>query len=170
MGNSGAGKSTLGRALAQRLEVPFLELDALAHQPGWTLLPDEPFAARIDAVTRENGWVVDGNYTRFRHLIWDRADTVVWFDLPRPVATWRIVRRTSGRLLRRHELWNGNRERLRNLVSRQPGQNIILWSIANHRRYGERYAAAAHDPRWRHLRFVRIRSAADARRLLASAW
>jgi adenylate kinase family enzyme len=34
-GISGSGKTTLGRRLAQKLDVPFTELDALMHQPGW---------------------------------------------------------------------------------------------------------------------------------------
>ena len=33
---SGSGKTTLGRELALRLDVPFHELDALNHGPGWT--------------------------------------------------------------------------------------------------------------------------------------
>jgi shikimate kinase len=32
---SGNGKTTVGRALAHQLDVPFVELDALVHGPGW---------------------------------------------------------------------------------------------------------------------------------------
>ena len=41
IGNSGSGKTTLGRALAELLGVPFVELDGIFHQPGWTELPTE---------------------------------------------------------------------------------------------------------------------------------
>ena len=36
---SGNGKTTLGRALAARLGVRFVELDALVHGPGWAETP-----------------------------------------------------------------------------------------------------------------------------------
>src|SRR5688500_3597481 len=35
VGSSGSGKSTLGEQLAARLDVPFIELDALYWEPGW---------------------------------------------------------------------------------------------------------------------------------------
>jgi len=34
VGSSGAGKSTLARAIAKRLAIPYVELDAFMHQPG----------------------------------------------------------------------------------------------------------------------------------------
>ena len=34
VGTSGSGKSTLGRDLAGALNVPFVELDSVFHQPG----------------------------------------------------------------------------------------------------------------------------------------
>jgi adenylate kinase family enzyme len=169
VGNAGSGKSTLGRPLAARLQVPFVELDAFAHQREWTPLPDDEFAARIDAATGADGWVVDGNYSRFRHLVWGRADTVVWLDLPRFTATQRILTRTLKRMVTREELWNGNRERLRDLLSRDPHVNIILWSLSHHAEYRERYERLSLDPAWAHLDFVRIGSTTDARRLLATA-
>ncbi len=43
VGTSGSGKTTVGRALAARLGLPFVELDAIFHQPGWTELPREDF-------------------------------------------------------------------------------------------------------------------------------
>ena len=84
VGTSGSGKSTLGAALAKRLGTEFLELDSVFHQPGWVPLPDEEFRRRVgDAVAGER-WVVDGNYSsKVRDIVWARADTVVWLDLPK---------------------------------------------------------------------------------------
>ena len=84
VGNSGSGKSTLGAALAARLGVPYVELDSIFHQPGWAELPRDEFRERVGALADGDAWVIDGNYTAVRDLVWARADTVVWIDLPRP--------------------------------------------------------------------------------------
>jgi adenylate kinase family enzyme len=166
VGNSGSGKSTLARALAAALRVPHVELDAIYHQRDWRPLPREEFQARVDALTTTGGWVVDGNYSAVRELVWGRADTVVWLDLPRATVMRRVVWRTVRRIALRAELWNGNREPWGNLFKRDPNESIIAWSWHRHAVYRERYLAAGTDPRWRHLTFVRIRSGPDARRLL----
>ena len=81
VGNSGSGKSTLASALAEHLEVPWIELDSIYHQPGWIPLPAPDFRARVEAAAAGDAWVIDGNYTAVRDLVWARADTVVWLDL-----------------------------------------------------------------------------------------
>jgi adenylate kinase family enzyme len=169
VGNSGSGKSTLARALAARLGVPHLELDSVYHQPGWQPLPVEEFVARVDAATRGDGWVVDGNYSTVRELVWTRADTVVWLDPPRRTVMRRIVWRTLRRIALRVELWNTNRERWRNLFTRDPNESVIMWAWHRHSTYRARYLAATTDPACRHLTFVRIRSRRDTRALLARA-
>ena len=166
VGNSGSGKTTLGKALAAKLEVPFLEMDSVKHQPNWQELPAEQFRARVAEAVAAEGWVLDGNYGSVRDLIWARADTVVWFDLPRRTVMWRVVTRTLRRMLLRQELWNGNREPISNLVRLDPNQSIIRWAWTRHHAYRERYTAAAADPAFAHLDFIRIASRADARRLL----
>jgi adenylate kinase family enzyme len=169
VGNSGAGKSTLAAGLARRLGVPWLELDGVYHQPGWTPLPVDELRARVDAFTRQPGWVVDGNYSVVRELVWSRADTVVWLDLPKRVVMWRVVRRTLGRLVRRTELWNGNRESWRSLVTTDPQRSIIAWSWQRHAVYRARFEAASRDPAWGRLTFVRLRSRRDVERFAASS-
>lgn len=169
VGNAGSGKTTLGRAIAVHLGVPVLELDSIRHQAGWVELPDPEFRRLVSAFTDRDGWVVDGNYGAVREdIVWSRADTIVWVDPPRWRAAVQIVRRSVLRVVLRRELWNGNRERVRNLLSLDPTESIILWAWRNHGRNRERYEAAFADPRWAHLDRRRLRSRRDVRRLLAS--
>ena len=138
--------------------MPHVELDAIFHQPGWTPLDEDTFRARVEQATDAPGWVVDGNYSAVRDAVWQRADTVVWFDLPYAVVMARTVRRTVKRVATRQELWNGNKEPWSNLFSWKPEKSIIAWSATRYRVYRQRYGDAEHDPRWAGLDFVHLRS------------
>jgi adenylate kinase family enzyme len=167
VGNSGSGKSTLAAALAVRLGVSYVELDSIFHQPGWTELPRDEFRTRVGAVAAGDAWVIDGNYTAVRDLVWARADTVVWLDLPRPLVMRRVIGRTIRRAVLREELWNGNREPSSNWLTLDPERSIIMWAWTQHAKYRERYAAAMADPSLAHLTFVRLRTPAEVRALLS---
>jgi adenylate kinase family enzyme len=147
--------------------MPRTELDAIYHQPGWKPLAVENFRARVDSVTEGEAWVVDGNYSAVSDIVWAKADTVVWFDLPFPTVMARTIGRTLRRTVTRQELWNGNREPLSNLWSFDPEKSIIAWTATRHGVYRKRYSQAERDPRWAALRFVRLRSQADADRFVA---
>ena len=168
VGNSGSGKTTLGRALAERLGLPFVELDSIYHQADWQPLEREEFRARVAAMVAGDGWVLDGSYSAVRDLIWARADTIVYFDLPRLTATRQVLVRTLRRGLTRQELWNGNREQLRNLLRLDPELSILRWTWIRHEKHRRRYREAAADPQLSHIRFVRIASRTDATRLLST--
>jgi adenylate kinase family enzyme len=95
--------------LAARLCVPFVELDAIMHyRPEWEDLPEADFRSAVAKVVAGDGWVVDGNYHVGRDVVWARADTVVWIDLPRRTVMRQVIGRTASRLIWRAELWNGN--------------------------------------------------------------
>lgn len=128
---SGSGKSTVGRRIAERIGAPYVELDALHHGPNWTEASADELQARVRPLVAEDRWVIDGSYRRkLGDLVVERADTVVWLDLPIRIWLRRLARRTFTRMLTREELWNGNRERLSFLFTERP--NIFGWAWQRH--------------------------------------
>lgn len=96
MGCSGSGKSTLGQALARQIGVPYVSLDALYWQPGWKPSDDATFDPKVAAEAAKPTWVIDGNYVRHAgELRRARADTVIWFDLPRWICLFRVLSRIA---------------------------------------------------------------------------
>ena len=84
---SGNGKTTVGRALTDRLGIPFHELDALHHGPNWTEATAAELRQRVEPILRSDAWVVDGVYrNKLGDLVLEHADVVVWLDLP--VRVW----------------------------------------------------------------------------------
>jgi adenylate kinase family enzyme len=169
VGTSGAGKSTFASALAAALGVPWLELDSVYHQADWTPLPAAEFRVRVAAVASGSSWVIDGNYSTVRDIVWARADTVIWLDLPKRTVMRRIVFRTLRRVGGRIELWNGNREHWRNFFTLDDQESVIAWAWKTHRSRRERYATALAEPANGHLRVVRLRSPRAVRRFLRAA-
>src|SRR5690348_11890586 len=152
VGTSGSGKSTSGAVLAARLGADFLELDSVFHQPGWVPLPREEFRRRVAAAVAGQRWVIDGSCSsQVRDLVWARADTVVWLDLPRRTIVRRIIWRSFRRAAGRIELWNGNRERWRNFFTLDKEESVIAWAWQTYASRRERYLAAMADPENSHL-------------------
>jgi adenylate kinase family enzyme len=170
VGNSGSGKTHLARRVAERLDLPHVELDALNHRPGWTEAPVAEFRAEVRSLLvlhaeAHGGWVVDGNYRSRIADVLD-VDVYVWLDYPRHVVVPRILRRTLERVLLRRELWNGNRERWSSLLRPRPEENIVLWSLTQHGNYRRRYeleSASDATTTW-----LRVRTPQEAERWLAS--
>ena len=157
---SGCGKTTVGRAIAERLRVPFVELDALHHGPGWTEASAEELQAKVKPIVESEAWVVDGNYRgKLGDLVLERADLVVWLDLPMRVWLPRLLRRTFGRIVNRKQLWAGNRESLRGaFVGRDA---LIPWSLRHYRRRRRVY-----PQRFGRFNVVRLQSQVEVDRFL----
>ncbi len=163
VGTTGSGKTTLARQVAQRLQIPHIELDALHWEPNWTSVSDDRLRKRVAEALSGDRWVIDGNYGQVRDLVWQRADTVVFLDYPFGVVLQRLWRRTLRRSLRQEHLWNGNRETfLKSFLSRD---SILLWMLRTYWQNRRKYPALVQQPAYTHLTMVHLRSPS-----LTQAW
>jgi adenylate kinase family enzyme len=165
VGTAGSGKTTLAAQLARLLNVRHVELDALHWGADWAEPPLDVFRARVADALNVDAWVVDGNYSKVRDMIWERADTVVWLDYSLPVILVRLAKRTFHRTATGEELWNGNRETFRRaLLSRD---SILMWALKTYRRRRREYPLLFGKPEYRHLTIIHLASPGAADRWLA---
>lgn len=156
-GTSGSGKTTLAGAIARRLDIPHVEIDALFHGPGWT--PRPTFEADVEAFIARPAWVTEWQYSMVRDRVADRAELMVWLDLPRAVVMRQVITRTLDRRWHQRVLWNGNIEPGLHTFFTDP-QHIVHWAWRTHPRTAQRMAAlAARRPE---LPIVRLTSHAQA--------
>ncbi|MEW6493215.1 MAG: AAA family ATPase [Cyanobacteriota bacterium] len=155
VGTTGSGKTTLARQLAQQLAIPHVELDALHWQPNWTPASVSIFRDRVSQALSGNNWVVDGNYSKIRDIVWSRADTIVWLDYPLPVIMRRLLRRTWRRVVMQEELWSGNRETWQQTFSRD---SILLWALKTYRKKRKEYPLLFQNQEYAHLTVIRLNS------------
>jgi adenylate kinase family enzyme len=165
VGTTGSGKTTLAAELARRLSVPHVELDALHWEANWVEAEREVFRERVSQVLSGDTWVVAGNYSKARDLVWSRADIIVWLDYPLSLILWRLLWRTVKRTITQQDLWKGNRERFREqFFSRD---SLFLWALQSHPRHRRKYPADLDDPAYAHLRLVRLHSPRETEDWLA---
>ena len=165
-GTSGSGKSTFGEALAKRLGVAYVELDALHHGPNWSEPTAEEFRAKVQAAmdAAPDGWVIDGNYeSKLEDTVIGAADTIVWLDLPFWVKARRLLRRTAHRIRHDVELWSGNKENWRNVLIGRDA--LFWWMVKGHFRHRRQWPRRYDGD----LRFVRLRSVDEAKDWLERA-
>ena len=159
LGTTGSGKTTLSHRLSERLQLPAIELDAFRHGPNWSETPDDEFRQLIADSLSGEGWIVDGNYSVARDIIWPRATTLIWLDYSFPLVFWRLFWRTMTRGIMRKRLWNDNREDLwRHFLTRD---SLFLWAIRTHwsRRKSLEYVLSL--PEYSGIEVKRFRSARE---------
>jgi adenylate kinase family enzyme len=156
VGATGSGKTTLAMKAAQRLGIPHIEVDSIYWGPNWTPIPLEDFRRWIDEATSGARWIIDGNYSKVRDLVWGRADTLIWLDYPFWLVFFRLLRRSIPRIFSKQALWNGNREDFQNMfLSRD---SLFVWLFQSYPRQKETYPELIMDPIYSHLNFIRLRS------------
>jgi adenylate kinase family enzyme len=152
IGSTGVGKTTLAINLAQTLNLNHIELDSLFWGPDWTPTPKGQFKEKLALQMASNQWVIDGNYSFARELIWPQADTAVWLDYPLPIILWRLFRRTLRRTFNQEHLWNGNQERFTNQFL--SSDSLFLYAIKSKKKHRLQYPQLFNSPDYAHLQVI----------------
>ncbi len=166
IGNSGSGKSTLGRALAARLNIALVELDALNWRPCWTALSTEDpeqWERVVGEAIAGDEWITDGNYSKGAlPQILPRATDVIWLDYSRALIVARVLRRSFLRAISGEELWpgTGNREDFRRWLR---ADHPIRWTWDTYRGANERREARFAGAEVAHARRHRFRTPRETR-------
>lgn len=165
IGTSCSGKTTFAQRLAQLTGVQHVELDAINWLPNWTPRPNGEFRMLVEEAVAADEWVLDGNYSRTRDIVWSRATALIWLDYSFRVVAYRALSRTMGRVFDKQILYSGNRETFgKAFLSRD---SILLWVLRTYRRRRREYSLLLQGVQGTHLRVCVFRTPAEADRFLS---
>ncbi len=162
IGTSGSGKTTLAQQISIHLGIQHVELDAYRHGPNWTETPDTRFRCHIRQALSTGDWIVDGNYSVVRDIVWSKATKLIWLDYSVNLVLWRLLKRTLKRCLLRKELWNGNRENI--LQHFFTKDSLFLEALKTHWSMKIEIQKTLKQPEYSHIQVTRIHNSQSAKR------
>lgn len=154
VGPVASGKSTLSTAISAHTGLSSIDLDELFWGPHWTPLDTPVFHKGVRDRLAEPTWIADGNYGgEVAEMLLDRAELVLWLDLPLRVCLPRLVNRSLHRAATGEELFAGNRETFRHLLA---PDSILRWGPLHHHRHRRRWSERLQPDRTAGLTVVRL--------------
>ena len=93
LGCPGSGKSTFSFKLASAFSLPLIHLDQQFHLPDWKERPPEEWANIHAELIARDHWIIDGCYGGSAATRTQRADMIVWFDIPTHICLYRVIKR-----------------------------------------------------------------------------
>lgn len=168
IGTTGSGKSTLAETLSIRFNIPYVELDALFWESGWQEADPFVFWERVEDAITGDAWVTAGNYRSVQHMIWDRAEAVIWLDFPLHILFWRLLTRTIRRAVTQEELWNGNRETFWWHLKLWSQDSLFHWLFRTYWRRKREFPMLLSLPGYEHLKVYRFQHPQELEKWLKS--
>ena len=123
-GNAGGGKSTLSKRLSQITGLPLHILDKIKYQSGGTEVPPEDYKSLHQQILATDQWIIDG--FGCMETLWlrlDKADTLVFVDLPLYMHGWLVTKRLITGYFKPPSGWPDNSPILRSSLN----SYRVLW-------------------------------------------
>ncbi len=166
VGVTGSGKSTLAQNLAEKLNLEYIELDALHWLPNWSHLSDEEFRVRVQKATCAPRWVIAGNYSIARDISWPCAEAVLWLDYSLWTVFWQLTFRTFRRWWTKELLWGTNYESLWTHFKLWSDDSLWHWLFKTYWRRKRDYPRLFASPEYSHLKVFRFKTPEETQKWL----
>lgn len=94
IGNAGSGKSMLANKMHNVFKLPVYHLDQYFWKPGWVEPNRVEYEKVHNALCDKDEWIIDGMNLRFLEYRAQKADMIIFLDIPRYQCIWNIFKRT----------------------------------------------------------------------------
>lgn len=166
IGTTSSGKSTLAKQIAEKIDLQFVELDALYWEENWMPAPIFVFFERVENAVEADNWVIAGNYSSVRHIVWKRAQTIIWLDYPFHIVFWRLIARTIHRVVAKELLWGKNVENGWTHLKVWSPDSLIYWLFKSYWRRKREIPLLLTFPKHQHLTLIHFKHPREAEQWL----
>lgn len=153
VGTSGSGKTTLAQELSRQLHIPHIELDNFYWGKNWSI--NHTFESELQSKLKSDEWIICGNYSPVREVIWSTGNILIWLDYPFLIVFWRALIRSFKRIYNKEQVCGENRESITRLFSKN---SILLWVIQTYFKRKKEYSFLLSLKKYAHLEIIRIRT------------
>jgi len=154
VGTTSTGKSTLAKKIADRFGHDFVDLDALHWEPNWMEAKQDVFNKRVEDATNAPKWAIAGNYHTVRHIVWPKAEAVIWLDYSLGRVFLQLTRRTVTRWWKQELLWGTNYENLWKHLKLWSDESLFHWLFKTYWRRKREYPVLFKSPEHKHLKVI----------------
>jgi len=138
IGSSCSGKSTFSQYLANKERIEYIELDQLHWLPDWKERANDEFRILVSEAVASDSWIVDGNYSVVRDIVWPRATQIIWLNHSFSLVLYRSVTRSIKRAATKKKLFAGNVESFKQTFFSR--NSIIFWVLKTYHQKRKSYS------------------------------
>lgn len=94
VGQPGSGKSTLALKLGDLTGLPVFHMDHIHWKPHWVERDRNERVELALAVLAREAWIFEGGLSAINSARVNRAEMLIWLDMPLWLRSWRVFKRT----------------------------------------------------------------------------